>query len=648
MESLGAHDGTQPGPWGFAPGATPIAPAPGNSLLGEPAMRSPSCPLHSGPQPAWSTDAASDACVEDPEVQLARLAGAVGPLRRVLAAIAERLIATKAPERLCYARLGDYARERAGLSARQLQELARVHRALAGLPGLGRALLTNELPWSKVRLLTRVATKQDEAAWIARARAISTHQLEQEVRESARSFESEEPDDAEPQKRITLHCTPAVREKWQLVRELAERVAGQRLRAGEALELVAAEVFSAVSIDPAFAERPDEAPALLGGLGGNGKSGPEEAEEEPAALAARASARELPRAVASLAAGLREADAFELDRRLCLAVRLEQALDAAIAPLLRVVTCAEYEWNGDFQTLSSYAREQLGMSASKARALLRLERAGDVCPELRRAYRAGRLSWVKAQCLLPLFLLDIEGEWRPVWVAWAQRVTVRRLAADVERALLLRAGHHFAWQRCKFHPQRAQDPIPPAERQMCAPEIDTEATQQLAWRVPRDVALLFFGVRETLRSRLWAQGGRWLREGEFFDALLDCALLAWSLRDSRAGPPDPVFERDGYCCAVPGCTSRRNLHDHHIRFRSAGGSDAPGNRITLCAFHHQRGLHTGLLGVSGRAPDRLVFELGLRPGAPPLARYRSGDIVVPQQRPRAARGRRSVAAGREA
>jgi hypothetical protein len=578
----------------------------------------------SGPQPAWGADEASDALTEDPEDRLARLAGAVGPLRRVLAAIAERLIATKAPERLCYARLGDYARERPGLSARQLQELARVHRALAGLPALERALLANELPWSKVRLLARVATEQDEQAWITRSRAMPTRRLEQEVRENARSFESEDPDDAVPHRRVTLCCTPAVREKWGYVREMAERVAGQRLRAGEALELVAAEVFSAISIDPAFAERPDEPPA---GLRSDGTSAPEEEEEEQAALAARRPTRELPRTIASLAAGLGEADAFELDRRLCLAVRLEQTLDAAIAPLLRVVTSAEYEWNGDYQTLSSYASEQLGMSASKARALLRLERAADVCPELRRAYRSGRLSWVKAQCLLPLFLLDIEGEWRPVWVAWAERVTVRRLAGDVERMLLLRAGHPLAWQRCELHPGRAQDPIPPEERQMCAPDIDTEATQQLAWRVPRDVAVLFFAVGETLRSRLGTKHGRWLTDGELFDALLDCALLAWTLREPRARPPDPVVERDGYRCAAPGCTSRRNLHDHHIWFRSAGGSDAPDNRITLCAFHHQRCLHAGLLRVRGRAPHDLRFELAPRPGEAPLVRYRSGDIA---------------------
>jgi hypothetical protein len=552
------------------------------------------CTPQSVAHPVWGFEAASDDPSED---RLARLAGALGPLRRLLAAIAERLIETKAHQRLCYARLGDYARERLGLSARQLQELARVHRALAGLPALEHALLRNELPWSKVRLIARVATQEDEGAWIARARAMPSRRLEQQVRGIARSFEPQEPDDALLEKRVTVRCTPAVREKWGLVREMAERVAGQRLRAGEALELVAAEVFSAISIDAAFAEMPDEAPARLR----SDAMGSREGETAPAA---RACARSLPGSIASLAAGLDEADAFELDRRLQLAVRLEQTLDAAIAPLLRRVTSPEYEWRGDYCALPIYAREQLGMSVSKARALLRLERAGDVCPELRDAFRGGSLSRVKAHCLLPLLLLDIPGEWRPAWVAWAERVTVRRLEEDVERALLLRAGHHVAWQRCQFHPERAQDPIPPAERQMCAPDIDTEATEQLTWRVPCDVAALFFAVRETLRSRLRAERGRFLTDGEVFDSLLDCALLTWTLRDPRARHPDPVVERDGYRCAVPGCTSRRNLHDHHLRFRSAGSSDAPANRITLCAFHHQRCLHGGLLRVRGRAPPR--------------------------------------------
>ena len=104
------------------------------------------------------------------EDQLRQLASAVGPLRRTAAAIAARVLDTRAYERLGYARLADYARERPGVSARQLQELARVHRALPGLPAVERALVRNALPWSKVRLVAGVATAEDEAAWLERAR----------------------------------------------------------------------------------------------------------------------------------------------------------------------------------------------------------------------------------------------------------------------------------------------------------------------------------------------------------------------------------------------------------------------------------------------------------------------------------------------
>jgi hypothetical protein len=161
---------------------------------------------------------------------------------------------------------------------------------------------------------------------------------------------------------------------------------------------------------------------------------------------------------------------------------------------------------------------------------------------------------------------------------------------------------------------------------MCAHDDDTEATEQLHFRVPYAVGALFLAVRETLRAKL---GG--IRcEGQVFDALLDGALLAWSVRDPRSRRLDPVIARDGYRCAFPGCTSRRNLHDHHVVFRSAGGSDAADNRVTLCAFHHQRGVHAGIVRVGGCAPSDLVFELGLRAGSPPLARYRSGDVELPR------------------
>jgi hypothetical protein len=57
--------------------------------------------------PTWDADLASGAATEPTEDRLARLASAAGPLRRVLAALADRLVATQGHARLSYARLGD-------------------------------------------------------------------------------------------------------------------------------------------------------------------------------------------------------------------------------------------------------------------------------------------------------------------------------------------------------------------------------------------------------------------------------------------------------------------------------------------------------------------------------------------------------------
>jgi len=107
--------------------------------------------------------------------------------------------------------------------------------------------------------------------------------------------------------------------------------------------------------------------------------------------------------------------------------------------------------------------------------------------------------------------------------------------------------------------------------------------------------------------------------------MLDHALDAWGADEPRTQREHRVFERDGWRCTVPGCTSYRNLHDHHIRFRSAGGTDELANRTTLCAFHHLRGVHAGRVRCRGEAPHGLRFELGLRPDRPPLVVYGPGE-----------------------
>jgi len=307
-------------------------------------------------------------------------------------------------------------------------------------------------------------------------------------------------------------------------------------------------------------------------------------------------------AIDALLDGLDDADAFEFDARLRRAVALEQRLDAELAPLLRRFPLL---W------------EQLGISPRKMRALVRLDRAGDRCPALSEAFQDGRLSWVQAHALVGLLSLPETAPFRDAWVAWAERVTVRRLQEDADAALEAAA--------------RGEAPAPPDDPswQMRAEHRGDEETPALAeetarffFSAPAEVARLLRAVICSVRRCLECS------EGAAWGWLFDHALEAWGANDPRIRREHRVFARDGWRCTVPGCTSYRNLHDHHIVFRSVGGDDDIANRTTLCAYHHLRGVHAGRVRVIGSAPDELRFELGLRPGRPPLLRYASGDRFI--------------------
>src|SRR6185295_16023673 len=97
-----------------------------------------------------------------------------------------------------------------------------------------------------------------------------------------------------------------------------------------------------------------------------------------------------------------------------------------------------------------------------------------------------------------------------------------------------------------------------------------------------EVAHLFRATLATVQRRLERARGRPLSPSDALDAMLEHALAEWCAVPNRE---HRVFERDGWRCTVPGCSSYRNLHAHHVVFRSHGGSDEPANLTTLCAWH---------------------------------------------------------------
>jgi hypothetical protein len=74
-----------------------------------------------------------------------------------------------------------------------------------------------------------------------------------------------------------------------------------------------------------------------------------------------------------------------------------------------------------------------------------------------------------------------------------------------------------------------------------------------------------------------------------------------------------VLERDGYRCQYPGCSSRMNLHVHHVEYRSRSGtkgkpaSNSEENLVCTCHVHH-RMIHARIVGLKGKAPDQLEWR----------------------------------------
>jgi hypothetical protein len=226
------------------------------------------------------------------------------------------------------------------------------------------------------------------------------------------------------------------------------------------------------------------------------------------------------------------------------------------------------------------------------------------------AYRTGRISHLQALTLLPV----VHEKHAAAWVARAGAVTLRRLADEVAWALDVQ-DTAVAWAPAAPPPANARLTAP-AQVQMRAWR-DEAASAEIAFCGPASAVALFRAAVAVWRSPATPEWCGLVR-------LLEHVKAEWGRAPRHH---DPVFARDGWRCAVPACSSRRNLHDHHIVFRSQGGDNARNNRVTVCAWHHLRGIHAGRLRAWGRAPDAVQWELGVRAGGPPLARF-SGDRYV--------------------
>ncbi len=520
----------------------------------------------------------------DADARLGSLGASLAAARPVLGVLASALVARRLHETLGYRSLGDYGRERLGVGARVIREWARVWRRLEELPQLRAAVLAGELSWTAARLVVGLATPATEGACLdairgRTVRAVLAIVAAFRAAGGPGGANGEEDDEVCERVGVRVHCTRHEALLWSAAVELARRTAGEELALWECAERIAAEAASAWGAPPACE-------------GADGPAGP----ADPEALGLehglrerafpgvgwRARMGELPAEIAALAHATADLTAREIDCRLRAVIAFLQAVDFEMGCILREMQSRGLFRELGFPGLERYAAERLDLSVATARRLVALSRLEGRAPEVARAYRQGRIHGFQARVLARI----ADPASARAWVERARAVSLRRLERDA-------------------------DAVP---------------RDVIAFRAPPEVAELFLAMRTRAGSleRLLAHAiATWLDQGAQFEDYAD-------------------FERDGWRCTVPGCTARRNLQSHHIRFRSAGGPDEPWNRTTLCAHHHQRGVHGsfgGSVRIRGAAPDGLVFELGGR-------RYLSGDVLfskaamvcsVPPMRP-AARG----------
>ncbi len=530
----------------------------------------------------------------DADARIAALVAERRALRPALGVLAARLVKGRRHEPLGFRCLGDYARERLGVTAHALREWARVAQALATLPRLREAVVAGEVSWSVARRAVAHAAPETDAAFAEALRGRTVRAAEAMLRAAfgeAYERQAAAREDGRERVRVSAPLPAAEHPRWLAALELARRLAGEPLPVWECAEAMAAEALAA--LPPACVAQAADRSAASADAGRRtgerrakgrtpGSRSREHGIRHEAFPLLRWQRLGQPDGVGldRLAAWAETASPHGLDAALRSALRRTRRLDHDLGQLLRQVLDRRLYRELGFASFERYAEERADVSPRTARRWVRLARLGPAGSAVASALRSGEISAMQASLVAERVPVDHH----PAAIERARGVTLRRLEDDLAPT----------------------SPVPGVIQFLAPPEAANVFHLALA------AVALQLGAASQADALRWIVAhaiAEWTAQGEAFDDYAD-------------------FTRDGFRCTAPGCTARRNLHSHHIVFRSHRGADEPRNRTTLCAFHHQRGVHAGTVSCSGRAPHGLVFALGLRPAGPPLLRARSGDVLL--------------------
>jgi len=372
-----------------------------------------------------------------------------------------------------------------------------------------------------------------------------------------------EPDEEESWERASVPVPPEARPALDKAMGLAGKILGSTVPKWQRVEVICQEFLGAHGA-------PDEAKCveILRGPLGDGLGPLKQSLERETA---QWSFLERPDPVlAPVSGAIAETDPWVLDAEVRRLAELRQRWDEAFGHLAMLMRMLGLWRDARYASFGHYCSEALGMSERTVEQRIALEWRLQVLPALRQAMREGRISYEKARL-----------------IAWqADDTTVEELIGVAEAMTCIAL-------RRKLEADE--------ERQICA-------RGDFDFRAPRPVGSLLSAALSAARKA----AGEWISPGECLRRVAQHFIDVWeeALKE-QSNPQRRVLARDKGLCQVPGC-SRAAAHVHHLRFRSAGGSDEGWNLVSLCPVHHLRGVHMGRIRVWGRAPDGLVWELGER------------------------------------
>ena len=463
--------------------------------------------------------------------------------------------------RLGFSTDGEYVRERHGESPSSAQKLRRFSRALRERPLLCAAVRAGQVTRRQAEAVLPVARDVEEARWVERARTSTVRDLRQCVNEPA--FQDGED---EAWKLFVADVPPEHRALVHEVMNLKEHPFTAATLRSDRIEAVCQETLAELA---AMADEPRDCESFPADAGPMERWLEEITDrwgflDDPEKIAA-------PGPIADF-----DADARQLDAELRHYYGMRDQWDEHLGHLALVLRSIE-GWRAlGFLSFDHYCAERLGMHPKTVRQRAALEEQLFELPSLREAMRSGSVSYEKAR-LIARFAPESPDR----WISRAKGISCADLRRELQR------------------------------------EDDGKMSARGSFRtfLPRRVHLLLEEACRAVRKA----GGQCFSPGECFGKMCARFMEIWRQPKRRSSRQKKIRDRDGGFCQVPGCSRAAN-HVHHIIFRGRGGTHALENQVSVCAPHH-RAIHNGWIRVWGEAPYGLTWQLGVRPGLPPLIEY---------------------------